>query len=87
MAPTEWTMDAAQVLESHREEWAQEKLKTLKVLMNESTETEPSKVDGVVEFLIWDFFEVFYYIYPVLHGEISLVNSAMYGLYSPITAI
>ena len=87
MAPTEWAMDAAQVLESHREEWAQEKLKTVKVLMNESTETEPSKVDGVVEFLIWNFFEVFYYIYPVLHDEISLVNSAMYGLYSPITAI
>jgi hypothetical protein len=55
--------------------------------MNEGTVTEPFEVDEVVEFLILDFLEVVYYICPVLHCEISLMNSATYGLCSLTTAI
>jgi hypothetical protein len=42
--------------------------------MKEGKITRPSEVCGVVEFPIWDFLEVTYYIYPMLHGEIGLVN-------------
>lgn len=63
-----------QLLVSHSEEWTIEKLKAAKVLMKEGKITQPSEVYGVVEFSIWDFLEVNYYIYPMLHGEIGLVN-------------
>ncbi len=77
-------MDAAEVLVSHKEAWTMEKLKAVKVLMHEVKITEPFEVHGVVEFPIWDFLEVKYYIYPVLHGEIGLVNGAVDGLYSEL---
>jgi hypothetical protein len=36
---------------------------------------KPTEIYGVVNFPMWDFIEVKYYIYPVLHGEIGLVNN------------
>ncbi len=35
----------------------------------------------MVDFPLWDFIEVIHYVYPVLHGEISLVNNALDAFY------
>jgi hypothetical protein len=35
----------------------------------------------VVDFPLWEFIEVINYVYPVLHGEIGLVNHALDELY------
>jgi hypothetical protein len=42
---------------------------------------KPTDIHGVVEFPVWDFIEVTHYVYPVLHGEIGLVNNALDAFY------
>ncbi len=63
------------------EDWSIEKLKAEKLLVQDGLLKEPSEICGVVQFPVWDFVEVNYYIYPVLHGEIRLVNDAFDGFY------
>jgi hypothetical protein len=41
----------------------------------------PTEISGVVDFPLWEFIEVINYVYPVLHGEIGLVNHALDELY------
>jgi hypothetical protein len=36
---------------------------------------------GVAEFPRWNFIEVKHYVYPVLHGEIGLINNALDAFY------
>lgn len=81
MSPLEWKMDPAEVPPAHREAWTLDRLKHAKVLISEGSLTSPADIRGVVEFPVWDFLEIEYYIYPVLHGEIGLVNCAVDGFY------
>jgi hypothetical protein len=81
MAPNEWSKEIAEVLPNHAGEWTINKLKSHKVLISEGTLKKPTEIRGVVEFPIWDFIEVSHYIYPVLHGEIGLVNNTLDAFY------
>ena len=42
---------------------------------------KPVEIRGVVDFPLWNFIPVSNYIYPVLHGEIGLVNNVLDALY------
>jgi hypothetical protein len=44
----------------------------------------PTKICGVVDIPLRDFIEVIYYIYPVIHGEIGLMNNALDCFYDVI---
>jgi hypothetical protein len=81
MAPSEWKMKIEYVPLRKPEDWSIEKLKAEKLLVQDGLLKEPSEICGVVQFPVWDFVEVNYYIYPVLHGEIRLVNDAFDGFY------
>jgi hypothetical protein len=81
MAPNEWSKEIVEVPPNHAEEWTINTLKSHKVLISEGTLKKPTEICGVVEFPIWDFIEVSHYIYPVLHGEIGLINNALDAFY------
>jgi hypothetical protein len=83
MVPNEWNKEEDIPLE-HREEWTIDKLEAYKVQVEEGRLKRPTEIHGVVDFPLWDFIEVIYYVYPVLHGEIGLVNNALDGLYDVI---
>jgi len=64
-APNEWKKQDDKIPPSHKLKVAQGTLKT------------PTEIRGVVDFPLWDFIEVINYVYPVLHGEIGLINLAL----------
>jgi hypothetical protein len=66
MSAKQWKMNKAEVLQAHREQWTIKQLKQTKLHMNEGLLMDPSPMHGVV----MGFFDV----YPVLHGEIGLVD-------------
>ena len=76
MTQNQWNKEEGVPLE-HQEEWTIDKLKAHKILVEEGTLKKPTEIRGVVDFPLWDFIEVKYYVYPVLHGEIGLVNNAL----------
>jgi hypothetical protein len=81
MAPSEWKMNKEDVPANSRDEWTIERLKAAKLLVEDGTLKEPSEIHGVVQFPVWDFIEVDHFVYPVLHGEIGLVNDALDSFY------
>ena len=80
MAPTQWNKEDGIPLQDE-EEWTIETLKAPKVLLSEGRLKKPIEIRGVVDFPLWDFIPVSHYIYPVLHGEIGLVNNALDAFY------
>ncbi len=63
-------------------DWTIERLNAAKLLVDNGTLKEPSEISGVVQFLVWDFNEVDHFVYPVLQGEIGLVNDALDAFYN-----
>ena len=80
MAPSQWNKEDGIPLQDE-EEWTIETLKAQKVLLSEGRLKKPIEIRGVVDFPLWDFIPVSHYIYPVLHGEIGLVNNALDAFY------
>jgi len=80
MAPNQWNREDGVPLE-HQEEWTIDELKAHKILVLEGRLKKPVEIHGVVDFPLWDFIPVSDYIYPVLHGEIGLVNNALDAFY------
>ena len=66
---------------SHAEEWTITKLKSHKLKVAQGTLKMPMEIHGVVDFPLWEFIEVINYVYPVLHGEIGLINLALDSFY------
>jgi len=87
MAPNKGSKEIAEVPPNHAEEWTIDTLKSHKVLISEGTLKKPTEIHGVVEFPVWDFVEISHYIYPVLHGEIGLVNNALDAFYNVLDDI
>jgi hypothetical protein len=79
-APNQWNTQDNVPLE-HQQEWTIDSLKAQKVLLSEGRLKKPVEIRGVVDYPLWDFIPVSHYIYPVLHGEIGLVNNALDALY------
>jgi hypothetical protein len=79
-APNQWNTQDNVPLE-YQQEWTIDSLKAQKVLLSEGRLKKPVKSRGVVDFPLWDFIPVSHYIYPVLHGEIGLVNNVLDALY------
>jgi hypothetical protein len=79
-APNQWNTQDNVPLE-YQQEWTIDSLKAQKVLLSEGRLKKPVEIRGVVDFPLWDFIPVSHYIYPVLHGEIGLVNNVLDALY------
>ena len=80
-APHEWKLPIDEGPLIHREEWTIDKLKAAYLRIRNEGLREPQDIRGVVEFPEWDFIPVKNYVYPVLHGEIGLVNDDVDGFY------
>jgi hypothetical protein len=76
-APHEWNKQDDEIPQNHVEDWTISKLKAHKLQVAEGTLETPTEIRGVVDFPLWEFIEVINYVYPVLHGEIGLVNHAL----------
>jgi len=80
-APNEWKKQDDEIPLSHAEEWTITKLKSHKLKVAQGTLKTPMEIRGVVDFPLWEFIEVINYVYPVLHGEIGLINLALDSFY------
>jgi len=80
-APNEWKKQDDEIPPSHAEEWTITKLKSHKLKVAQGMLKTPTEIHGVVDFPLWDFIEVINYVYPVLHGEIGLINLALDSFY------
>jgi hypothetical protein len=74
MAPSEWKSGDSS---ANSEEWTLDKLKAHMLKVSEGIFKTPTEIRGVVDFPVWDFIDVVYFVYPVLHGEIGLANVAV----------
>jgi len=80
-APNEWKKQDDEIPPSYAEEWTITKLKSHKLKVAQGMLKTPTEIRGVVDFPLWDFIEVINYVYPVLHGEIGLINLALDSFY------
>jgi hypothetical protein len=60
-----------------KENWTIDKLKAAHLRKINEGLKDLQNIHGVVDFPIWDFIPVSNYVYPILHGEIGLVNDAI----------
>jgi hypothetical protein len=82
MAPHEWKLPSYEdVPIAHREQWTIETLKAAHLKIVREGLKEPQDIRGVTGFPLWDCIPVKHFVYPVLHGEIGLVNDAIDALY------
>jgi hypothetical protein len=77
----QWNKQDDEIPPNHAEDWTISKLKAHKLQVAEGTLKTTMEIRGVVDFPLWEFIEVINYVYPVLHGEIGLVNHALDELY------
>jgi hypothetical protein len=77
MSPQEWKLPTTEVPLAHKENRTIDKLKAAHLRNINNGLKDPQNIRGVVDFPIWDFIPVSNYVYPVLHGQIGLVNDAV----------
>jgi hypothetical protein len=80
-APRQWKIKEEEVTANKKKEWTIERLKATKLLVEDGTYRAPSEIHGVPQSPVWGFIEVDHIIYPVLHGEIGLVNDVLDSFY------
>lgn len=84
LSPIEWkipTTKRSPAVRDYEEEWTVDTLKAYKVKIDQGELTTANQMRSVVDYPVWDFVEVSNYIYPVLHGEIGLINGVLDNFY------
>ena len=73
LLPSDWKLGATS---STSDSWMLPRLKVRVLQLKEGILNTCTQIRGIVDFAIRDFIDVINFVYPVLHGEIGLVDAA-----------